>query len=1071
MSDTDVPSTEPRPGERPVYWRGLEQLAGAPELAAWVDNEFPDEETDLDVDSVSRRTFLGLMGASLALAGLSSTGCDVMRKPAERILPFSKRPEDSVPGRPIYYATSAVVGGTVLGLLVESQDGRPTKVEGHPRHPMSRGATSTWAQAEVLTLYDPDRSKTPRTQGATATLLQVEDYLAQHFGALAPSGGAGLALLTTWRPSPTFHRLLGELRARFPQATVHVDDAAYRANAAEGARLSGREGQRAVPDLAKAKVILSLDCDFVGTDGDTVRQARDFADGRRITPERDEMSRLYVIEAGFTSTGASADHRMRVRAGRVREIAESLAERLFTAGAPIPSGGEPLAFGLKKRELSEADGAFLDALAEDLAAHHGAAVVVAGERQPAAVHALAHLLNSALGADGSTVTWHRDPFEHGSSLHDLARLLDAGSVSTLVVLGANPVHLAPGGLGFKDLLAKAGTTIHHGIFHDETAAVCQWHLPAAHGLEAWGDFVAVDGTTSLQQPLIAPLFGGLSEIEVLARIVGRPAASGYELVKETWAAHAAGAVDAWRDWLHEGVVPAVSPVALAAATSAKAREAAAPLAREAASTAGDVAAVVSAPALAQAWLPLPPAAAGGDGLEVNFTIDTKVLDGRYANNAWLQELPDPMTKLTWDNAALVSARTAEAAGVSSGDVVEVTLGGRSLEAPLLVVPGTADDVVVLPMGYGRTAAGRVGDGVGFDASAIRSAKSPWFESGAALRPTGRTHRLASTQLHGSLKEPDARPFGLFAMKGKERHAILRQGGIEDYRRDPGMFEGLEVLPAEKVKSLWEQPNVRTGQQWGMTIDLNACIGCNACTIACQAENNIPVVGKERVLKGREMHWIRLDRYFSGEEEDPEAAFQPVPCMQCETAPCEGVCPVAATAHSPDGLNDMAYNRCVGTRYCANNCPYKVRRFNYFNFTKENDALVPLLEMQRNPDVTVRFRGVMEKCTYCVQRINVGRIEAKVSGDGVIPDGRVQTACQQACPSQAIVFGDISDPASAVSQQKSQPRNYSMLREMNTQPRTTYLARLRNPNPKLADSPHGAPAHGPVEHGSGRGEGH
>jgi molybdopterin-containing oxidoreductase family iron-sulfur binding subunit len=1052
------------------WWRSQEYLRRDPALLERLAKEFPHGIEGLDISQVTRRGFMGLMGASLALAGVTLSGC--VRKPAQYILPFAKRPEDRIPGQPDHYATVARVGGQTLGLVVESQDGRPTKVEGNPSHPFSNpfaarggqvgpadGATNTFAQALVLELYDPDRSTAVRQPpGAESTWAAFDAALGAELERHAASGGRGLALLVDAPPSPSFRAALAAFRARFPQALVASWSPDEPRNRRAGAAAVGLAGHQPLLEVHRADVILALDADFLGLEGDTVRNARLWAERRRVAGPESELNRLYVAEPGFSITGMQADERLRCRAGRVGDLLRAIAAEVGAAGVGAARGGGPLATLAAPALATSAEVAFAKAAAADLVANEGRALVVVGERQPPGVHALGLALNEALGALGATLRLVPDADAPAlATIEELAAAIGGGQVEALAILDANPVHTAPADLGFGELLAKVPFTWHHGYRVDETAVRCGWHTPTSHLLEAWGDLRATDGTVAIQQPLIAPLFATRSTLAVLGRLAGVPAAvpqedpgaapaspqdpgaagaagatasaapdgtaaaepeevadPGYELVRQTWAGRVGDGFDqAWRRWLHDGVVDpdaAAQPAADRAARPEAARLAAA------LSAAGE-----GAPA---------------DGLEVDFVLSPSVYDGRYANNAWLQELPDPLTKLTWDNAALLAPRTAERLGVADGDVVRVGLAGREVVLAAWMAPGLAEDVVLLPLGYGRAEGGRVARGAGVDVYPLRTTAALHFAAGAALEKTGDSYALACTQEHGTMVEPHT---------GALR-PVARAATLAEYRADPHFVERAEVLPAERVRSLWDEPNATHGQQWGMTIDLATCIGCNACTIACQAENNIPVVGKERVLNGREMHWIRVDRYFTGPLEEPRALTQPVPCMHCENAPCEGVCPVAATVHSPDGLNDMAYNRCIGTRYCSNNCPYKVRRFNFFNYQAENQDAAPLLPLQRNPDVTVRFRGVMEKCTYCVQRISQARIAAKRDGDGTVPDGAVVPACAQACPTRAITFGDVNDPQSEVSRQKQQPRNYALLRELNTQPRTTYLARVTNPNP-------------------------
>jgi molybdopterin-containing oxidoreductase family iron-sulfur binding subunit len=980
-----------------TYWKSLEELARAPQFLEFLHREFPEQASTFD-DPEGRRGFLRMMGASLALAGL--TGCT--RQPEEKIVPYVKPPEDLVPGRPLFFATAVTDGGYAKGVIVESHMGRPTKVEGNPDHPASLGATDVFGQASVLDLYDPDRSQTLTHLGEIRPWGSFLAAVKAALEAQRATQGGGLRILTETVTSPTLAAQMQELLAAFPAARWHQYDPVG-ADSVRGATAAAVGAPSEVLyDFEKADVILCLDADFVGHGPANLRMIRAFTSRRRLGREQSSagMSRLYVAESSPSLTGALADHRLPVRASEIEALAGAVAAGVgSTGGAAAPPGGALPA-------------GWIAGVAKDLLAHAGRSVVMAGPWQPAAVHVLAHAMNQKLGNLGRTVTYapsvEARPVDQTASLRDLAAAMDAGQVQALVVLGGNPVYEAPADLEFARRMDKVPLRIHFGLYDDETAERCHWHVPAAHPLEAWSDARAFDGTVTIVQPLIAPLYAGCkSAHELLAAFTSRPERSGHDIVREHWRAQGAPGADekAWQRALHDGV--------LAAPAVAK----------------------VAGPGPAASAPPPPlPAAPAAQGLEIVFRPDASVRDGRFANNGWLQELPRPLTKLTWDNAALMSPRTAESLGVSIEstsvgsytDVVELRYRGRAVKAPAWIVPGHPDGTVTVHLGYGRTRAGRVGTGVGFNAYALRTSDAPWFGGGLEVGKTGERHLLACTQDHWS-------------MEGRNP---VRAGTLEEYEKHP---DYAKELFHEPPRALTLYPGFAyKGHAWGMAIDLNSCVGCNACTIACQAENNIPVVGKEQVGRGREMHWIRVDRYYSGAVENPETHHQPVPCMQCENAPCEVVCPVAATVHSDEGLNDMVYNRCVGTRYCSNNCPYKVRRFNFFLYS---DFETPSLKLQRNPDVTVRSRGVMEKCTYCVQRINRARIDARNAGRP-IKEGEIKTACQQACPGEAIVFGDVNDPQSRVAKLKAEPRNYGLLADLNTRPRTTYLAHVKNPNPEM-----------------------
>ncbi|HET9267365.1 MAG TPA: TAT-variant-translocated molybdopterin oxidoreductase, partial [Vicinamibacterales bacterium] len=887
-----------------TYWRSLEELADTDEFRQYVQREFPSQASEF-TDPAGRREFLKLMGASIALAGVSAC----TRQPVEKIVPYVRQPEEIVPGRPLFYATAMPEGGFAHPLLAENHMGRPTKLEGNPEHPASLGATDLFGQAAVLTLYDPDRSRTIVGRGEVRTWTSFVAALTGAMNSQRAINGQGLRILTEPITSPSLVGQFSTLLAALPQAKWHQWDAVY------GVTQGGAPTASAVYRFAKAEVVVSLDADFLGFGPGAVRYTKDFSSRRRMGTPQDQLNRLYVVEPVPTVTGANADHRLAMKAADVQAFAAALATAVGAKGAAAGN-------------LSAEAQKWVAPVAADLAAHKGTSVVVAGDRQPAAVHALARAMNEALGNVGATVTYSApiaaSPADGAASISELVAEMKAGKVDLLVILGGNPAFTAPADLGFADALSKVTTAVHVGQYHDETAERCHWHVPEAHFLESWGDARAFDGTVSLIQPLIAPIYEGRTAIEILAVMNGTPGQSAMELVKTYWEANASTVRDAsgkppanadgfWRRALHDGFISGTS------------------------SLQGAMLPVPPAPAA-----PAPASAVGAGGLEIVFRPDPNILDGRYINNGWLQELPKPLSKVTWDNVAYLSVNTANRLGVANDDVIEVTSGGASASMPVFVLPGTADDVVVVHFGYGRRRTGRVGTGVGSDTFPLRTAAAPWFAGGAQVTRTGRKHPLASTQNH-------------FAME--HRHPV-RVVNAAEYRSNPkAVLEQGHNRPSDKL-TLYPHYEY-TGHKWGMAIDLNACTGCGVCVAACVAENNIPVVGKSQVQRSREMHWIRVDTYFEGDPAHPEGTFhQPVPCMQCENAPCETVCPVAATTHSDEGLNDMVYNRCVGTRYCSNNCPYKVRRFNFYLY---QDWTTPTFKMMRNPDVSIRSRGVMEKC--------------------------------------------------------------------------------------------------------------
>jgi len=1010
------------------YWRTLEELAGDPEFEELLHREFPRQAPSEWDDSVDRRDFLKLMAASLAFAGLSGCG----RTPEQYVVPYVKQPDGLTLGKPQFYATAMPFGADAIGLLVESHEGRPTKIEGNPDHPSSLGATNVFAQASVLNLYDPDRAQTVTKFGEIQTWSLFVESVQAIAAEMKGTNGAGFRILTGIVNSPMLAAQIQSLLTLFPQAKWHQWEPAVGDGTREGAKLAFGSYLNTVYRPEKADVILSLDSDFLGSGPGHIRYAREFSRRRNLDQYAivdrlgSEMNRLYVVEPTPSVTGATADHRLPLRASEVQLFARALAAKLGLGGSAAP----PL--GAEK---------WLAAVAKDFQQHKGMSLVVAGEHQPAEVHALTHAINTALGNVGATLYYtgsvEERPVNHLESLRELCNDIYDGKVETLLILGVNPVYTAPHDFDFASKIKfdeekkrkPIKNTIYVGSHFDETAELCDWHVAESHYLETWGDARAFDGTLSVIQPLIAPLYHTHSAREVLAAFGDKPGLSDYDALRDRLKAAnpSADFEKFWRKTLNDGLAAgsAFAPVDTSLKFSPASLAAAKTVSRE--------------------------------DIEFIFRPDPCVYDGRFANNGWLQELPKPVTKLTWDNAALISPKTAEKLqlahnvawrggehGKVYSNVIDISLSNSKVTAAAWRLPGQADGVVVLPLGYGRKKAGYTGTKKGFNAYAVRTSDALWTASApsSAIKKTGEDYPLACTQYH-------------FSMEGRQ---ILATGTLAEYHKNPNFANEHAEAPKNEL-SLYngeaEFPYKR--DKWAMAIDLNKCNGCNACVVACQSENNIPVVGKDQVMRGREMHWIRIDRYYekaqsasndpSSDDDslfNPPTFFQPVPCQQCENAPCEQVCPVAATVHSAEGLNDMVYNRCVGTRYCSNNCPYKVRRFNFFRF---QDWETPQLKLLRNPEVTVRSRGVMEKCTYCVQRINNARIESE-KANAPIHDGAIVTACEQACPTEAIVFGNANDPTSRVAKLKAQQRNYSLLGELNARPRTTYLAAVRNPNPEL-----------------------
>jgi molybdopterin-containing oxidoreductase family iron-sulfur binding subunit len=968
----------------PEYWRSLEELAGSQDFQEALHREFPKGASEW-VDSVSRRGFLKVMGASLGLAGM--TGC--VRLPLEPIVPYVRQPENVIPGRPMYYATAVTLSGYASPVLVESHLGRPTKIEGNDLHPASMGGTDIFTQASILGLYDPDRSQSVMSMGDQRSWQAFLSAIRGPLSAQKTLQGAGIRILTPTISSPTLADQLRNFLKVYPQAKWHVYEPVNRDNVLEGAKMAFGQPVETRYDFSKADVIVSLDADFLyaGFPGNT-KYIRDFA--ARRNPDGANMNRLYVIESTPSSTGAKADHRLPQQGANVGWGAAIL--QALTAG--MKGGGTETPHDFRE-------------IPKDLLSHRGSSIVIAGDHQPAAVHAISHAINAELGNVGKTVFYtdpvDANPVNQAESIKELVADMRGGKVDLLIILGGNPAYDAPSDLNFAEAMTsgKVPLRVHHGLYQNETADLCQWQVNQSHELEAWGDARTYDGTVSIIQPLIAPLYNGKSALEFVALLSGQADATGYDLVRAYWQKQHTGTdfEQFWRKSLHDGWIEgtAFAPKSLTAKSAASASE-----------TKSDP-----------------------NAIELNIRRDPTIYDGQFSNNGWLQELPKPMSKLTWDNAVLMGPKMANRLGIKVEDVVELELNGKKVTGPVWVQAGHPDNSVTVTLGYGRRRAGRIGTAQGFDAYALRTTTNPWIATGVQIRKTGDTYKLASTQGMQSMETPN----------GATR-PLVRETTLEEYRKEPN-FAKEEETPYEL--SLYKPyPYKEEDYAWGMTIDLNSCVGCNNCILACQSENNIAVVGKEQTVRGRHMHWIRVDAYYQGDRDNPKAFFQPVPCMQCENAPCEVVCPVGATNHTTEGLNDMVYNRCVGTRYCSNNCPYKVRRFNFLLF---QDWDTPQYKMMRNPDVSVRSRGVMEKCTYCVQRISERRIDAERE-DRKINDVELQTACQQSCPAGAIIFGNINDPNSKVSKLKAHSRNYTLLGELNTRPRTTYLAEVRNPNPEL-----------------------
>ena len=1047
------------------YWRSIEEFVDAPEFEEFVKDEYPAQAEEWD-DSLSRRNFVKVMGASLALAGLS--GCVI--QPTEKIVPYVRQPEEIIPGKPLFFATSMSLGGVGVGLLAKSNEGRPTKIEGNPDHPGSLGATDIMAQAALLGMYDPDRSQEITYRGDPKTWQNFMEAMRAAVEENRKDGGAGVRFLTETVTSPTLIAQFKQIQTELPKAKWTQYEPINKDNAFAGAKLAFGAPVQTIYKFDQAERILSLDADIFS--GFNVRYIKDFAKSRLFSEEKKDINRLYSVETTITLTGAKADHRIAVKPSQMPEIAKAIAKALGVAGA---------------NSTYTENAKWIESMAKDLLAHAGKTIVVAGDNQPPAVHALAHAMNDKLGSVGKTLDY-AEPFQGGfaeiaqaEQLKQLIGEIDGGAVKLLVILGGNPVYNTPSDLKLNaERMKKIPLSVHLGQHFDETAEYSYWHVAEKHFLEMWSDTTAYDGTVSIVQPLIAPLYDGKNVHEVVQLFFKENYdKKDYDIVKANWngkiiaakqtetaptenkeaktetktetepkketaptttlaatptpqttnaaTTAAKNAEDLWRKAVHDGMIPNTKAAVKSVSFNA-----------------GFISQPTNQPAKS-------------GSLEIAILPDPSVYDGRFTNNGWLQELPNPLTKITWENVALVSPNTAktlelnrggdenELTGGTQGRTFINTRGGNqysdlvklkyqgaevSKPVPVWITPGQPDGVVTIFLGYGRTRAGKIGTGIGYNAFDVQRSDAMNFGSGEVTK-TGETTTIASTQIH-------------FNIEGRD---ILRVWDLEEFEKNPKLGHQHDEYDQTMYNPELFQPQYNENHRWGMTIDLNSCVGCNACVLACQSENNTPVVGREQIERSREMHWMRVDSYYSGDVNDPHGPhFQPVLCQQCEQAPCEVVCPVSATVHSAEGLNDMVYNRCIGTRYCSNNCPYKVRRFNFLLYQDWN---TPQYKLMRNPEVTIRSRGVMEKCTYCTQRIASARIEAQKDFRKV-RDGEIVTACQSACPADAIVFGDLNDKTSKVSKLKTDHRNYNLLNELNTQPRTTYLASLKNQNKEMPD---------------------
>jgi molybdopterin-containing oxidoreductase family iron-sulfur binding subunit len=999
---------------KPTLWRSQGERENSAAFTEGLAREFTPGATgtdDGDNNNLSRRDFVRLMGAATALTGVGLTGC---RRPEAHLVPFAKSAEWTIPGKFLYYASSMPTPAGAVPLTVTTSDGRPTKIEGNPLHPASNGSTDVFAQASILGLYDPNRSKAITHDSAKVSRSDLDALIAKIRATAGTNGGDGLAIVVGKENSPTVQRLRTDLTSQFPKL-LWVQDEAIQTNEASFDSLLGA-GVRPVYDFEKTDVILSLGSDFLNPSESGLGFAKGFS--KRRDP-KGSMNRLYVVENHFSLTGGMADHRLRVRASEIGDFTAALAKVIATKSGDTALSSQAAAYPSSGVSF---DPAWVQGVADDLISSKGKGVVIAGAGQSAAVQALALGINNTLGNLGSTINAVQTTAKPAATLADLSKAMGSDLIKTLLILEGNPVLTAPAELNIANLLAGVPETLHLSQFADETSKVTHWQVPAAHYLERWGDSRSIDGTVTPVQPMILPLWNGVSSLEILAALAGEKV-DGPSLVRATFSSVGKDGSDtAWNAFLRNG---------FAAGTAW-------PVIRPSLNASAVTAAIQAAPK------------ADPKDFEVVFLRSSSVDDGRYANNSWLQETPDYVTKLVWDNAALVSPADARMLGIKDGDWLKITAGGRSIEAAAIVAPGHVDKSLSIALGYGRKGVSHVMDKVGFDAYPLRDSSNLCFRSRVKVQSLPKdSYVFARTQEHQN-------------MEGRN---LAREGTLATFQKQPEFASEMDG-ELQKPISIYPNPPLTSDLQWGLSIDLNSCIGCNACIVACQAENNIPVVGKDQVRRGRDMAWIRIDRWFSSadhKEESLEMIPMAVMCQQCESAPCEAVCPANATVHSEEGLNLMAYNRCIGTRYCANNCPWKVRRFNWFDYNERPldelyygplapKGMADSLKMSKNPNVTVRMRGVMEKCTFCIQRIEeakIGRsVKAGASDVTKTPLPAFKTACQQACPSESIVFGNINDPKSAVSRAKADPRTYSSLAYLNTRPRVTYMARIRNPNPAM-----------------------
>ena len=986
------------------YWKSLKDISSEDDYNRFL------KQSEHNVDNgLSRRNFLSLIAASVALAGLE--GC---KKPVQKIIPYVEAEIGTIPGIPKYYASTLPFKNNALGVVIENHDERPVKVEGNEKHPTSLGKSNSFAQASTLEMYDPDRARGVKFKGKK---VDWNEYL-NFAKSINDGNGKGLAVLIQESSSPTIKSIQEDFKKNLPNADWVVYESVNNENLYDGIELAFSKRLQPLYRLEKAQIIVSLGSDFLGVDDNNIYHTRKFAQNRNIVDENSTMNRLYVAESSISSTGSSADHRLNVPQHEMENLLAELAYELKQLGLRIEA-----------KKVKSSNNLWVKAAAKDLFDGRGESIIIGGSSLSKEFHQLIALINYNLKAPIDYYPLNMSQVSSVKNFESLCKDMKNGKINNLIILGANPVYDSPVDFDFTESLKKVKNSVHLTNIVDETSKLCSWNIAMNHYFECWGDAMTYDGHVSIVQPQIMPLFDSKSIIQVLSPIVHSKEQSAYDNVKNVWKSNIIKSGNFEREWdkvLHDGLYkkPIFKKVNVKPASK------------------------ISTAVLNNYSL-------DNDKFEIVFCPSSSVYDGRYANNGWLQEIPKPITSLTWDNAALISIKVAKKLNIKNGQMLEISVGDNSINIPAFITPGQNQKSITLELGYGRKFNGRIGNEVGFNVYPLRSSDSPSFILNGSIKVLNDTYPLASTQDHHGLEDDKYAAPGFDDLANKETQSripeLVKQSTLDYYKDNPDWVQKKVEQHKPDKKRSWADHSMYNpdwdyskGPQWGMSIDLTSCTSCNACSIACQSENNIPVVGKQQVMNGREMHWIRIDNYFAGDPDNPEVSTQSVACVHCELAPCESVCPVAATTHSSDGVNQMTYNRCLGTRYCANNCPYKVRKFNFYNYTRD---LPEVVQMAMNPDVSIRFRGVMEKCTYCYQRISSARITAENEGRE-IKDGDFQVACQQSCPADAIKFGDINDPNSEVSKAKRRNRDYALLAHLGTAPRTTYLAKIRNQNPML-----------------------